>query len=68
MKDEEIRYAMQQDENLLKIQNVELRKQINKLETDRLNMMKPLKHNAAQIGESGIIFMGLLADNIIKVT
>ena len=68
MKDEGIREAMLQDENMLKIQNVELRRQINTLETERLKLMKQLRHNADQIGEIGIIFMGLLADHIIKVT
>ena len=40
----------------------------NTLESDRLKMMKQLRQNAAQMGESGIIFMGIIADQIIKVT
>ena len=30
--------------------------------------MKQLRHNSSQMGEIGIIFMGLRADQIVKVT
>ena len=59
---------MLQDENMLDSQNVELTTQTNTLESDRLKLMKQLRHNAAQIGESGILFMVLIADYIINVT
>ena len=68
VKYEKIRYAMIQDENMLKSQNVESTRQINTLKPDRLNLMKKLKHTAAHIGETGIRFMGLRAYQIITVT
>ena len=68
MKDEKIRYAMLQDENMLKSQNVESTRQINTLKPDRLNLMKQLRHTADQMRETGIRFMGLRAYQIITVT
>ena len=38
------------------------------MEVDRLKLMKQSRHNVAQMEESEIIFLGLLADQIIKVT
>ena len=59
---------MLQDENMLKSQNLELIIHINTVESDRLKLMKQLKHNVAQMVERKIIFLGLRADHIIKVT
>ena len=52
---------------MLKIQNIELTKLINTLEADRTKLIKQLRHNAAHMGGTGIIFLGLCAYQIIKV-
>ena len=59
---------MLQDENMLNIQNVESKRYFNTPEAERLKLMKQLRHNAAQTGEIGTIFLGLRAYHIIKVT
>ena len=51
---------MLQDENMLDSQNVELTTQTNTLESDRLKLMKQLRHNADQMGVSRIRYLGLL--------
>ena len=38
------------------------------MEVEILKLMKKLRHNEAQMGESWIIFMGIKEDKIIKVT
>ena len=68
MKYEDIRDAMLQDENMLKNKNVGLTIHTNTLESERLRLKKQLRHIAAQMGESGIIFLGPLAYQIIKMT
>ena len=50
---------MIQDESMLKSKNVELTININTMDIDRLKFMKNMKHNASQMGESGIRFLGL---------
>ena len=52
---------------MLKIQNVYLTIQINTLKEDRLKLMNKLRHNAAQMVEIIIIFLGLCVDQIIKL-
>ena len=53
---------------MLKSQNVELIRYIKTLEVDRLRLIKKLRHNADQMGERGIRFLGIFPDQIIKVT
>jgi hypothetical protein len=62
-----VKDAMKSRDNQLKSQNAELNRQIEQLEADRLSMMKQLRHNAAEIGEKGIKFLGLDASEIQKV-
>ena len=50
MKNEDIRDAMLQDENMLKNQNLEQTRHIKTLESDRLSLMKQLRSNVYQMG------------------
>ena len=43
----------------MKSQNIELTRKNNPLEAERLKSIKKLRQNEAQMGESGIIFLGL---------
>lgn len=45
----------------------ELERQVDVLESDRVKLMKDLRDNAAQISEKGIKYVGLNADQLLKV-
>lgn len=66
--EEEVKEAIVIDENQLKSQINELTRQVGDLERDRLNLMRRLRENAAQISEKGMRFVGLKAEQIIQVT
>lgn len=65
--EEAVKDAMKSHDNQLKSQNAELCRQNDNLEAERLLLMKQLRHNAAEIGEKGIKFLGLDASQIQKV-
>ena len=67
LEEDAVREAMAAHDNQLQAQNTELSRQIQGLEADRLVMMKQLRHNAAEISEKGIKFLGLDAAQIQKV-
>ena len=67
LEEDTVKEAMTAHDNQLEAQNAELSRQIECLEADRLAMMKQLRHNAAEIGEKGIKFLGLDAAQIQKV-
>ena len=67
LEEDAVKEAMAAHDNQLEAQNAELGRQIECLEADRLAMMKQLRHNAAEIGEKGIKFLGLDAAQIQKV-
>jgi len=67
-KEQELNVEIAAEENRLHCQNKELTRQIEILEGDRLNLMKQLRENFAQIGEKGIRFLGLSADQMLQVT
>ena len=67
LEEDAVKEALAVHDNQLEAQNAELSRQIECLETDRLVMMKQLRHNAAEIGEKGIKFLGLDAAQIQKV-
>ncbi|GMH51677.1 hypothetical protein TrST_g11013 [Triparma strigata] len=66
--DKEIASAMVGDAGRIEAQNIELNRQVDMLEADRLKLMRQLRDNAAQIGEKGIRFWGLSAAQLMKVT
>ena len=66
--EKELKVMIAIDENSLQNQNRELNRQIEALEQDRLDLMKRLRENAAAIGENGIRFVGLDAEQIMQVT
>jgi hypothetical protein len=65
--DNELQRALSIEENQFQSQNNELNRQIEDLEKDRVILMKRLRENAAQIGEKGMRFIGLDADQIIQI-
>ena len=67
LEEDAVREAMLAHDNQFQAQNTELSRQIHGLEADRLAMMKQLRHNAAEISEKGIKFLGLDAAQIQKV-
>mmetsp|Transcript_22137 Transcript_22137/g.46294 ORF Transcript_22137/g.46294 Transcript_22137/m.46294 type:complete len:1330 (+) Transcript_22137:96-4085(+) len=65
--DDEIKAALQSEDNRLISENAELSRQIDALEDERTKLLAQLRERAIEIGDRGVRFLGMSAQQISQV-
>ncbi|KAL9184583.1 hypothetical protein ACHAXT_012553 [Thalassiosira profunda] len=65
--DQEVKAALERDDNRLQSANAELTRQLDALESERIKLLSQLRERAACIGEKGVRFLGLSANQVAQV-